>query len=217
MTFNNKKIAFFLGLAVLFMTFTGVFMMNSQAANVRTENGEIKVFLGSTDDLNFFEAKAYAKEQDSVLEQFSSEMPEETGKVLISFDKFLTLEEVRNTIPNESAVTAVYLWVPNKTGRAMVIVDGGDIQTSIDNWIASLDLGGREDSEYKRDMLDLKENYGIFAVEAEDQYKEISLLTKTPSVKQVDVFYNEYAEKLSADTGYDISYIAIPEKPDGTD
>lgn len=216
--FKSKRMIAFLGAAVaLFSMLTLMFTTNVQAANVQTRNEEIKVFLGNTDDLNPLEARAYTENQKSALEQLAIETPEESGRALITFEQFLSPEEVMDIIPQQTAIKAAYLWVPDKTGRAIVYIENGDLEGTIDNWIESLDLDNEPESKYKSDMLDLKENYGIFAVEIEQQYKSINALTTATSVKQVDVFYNEYAEELSLDTGYSISYIAVPSKPDGTD
>lgn len=215
---KSKRMIAFLGATVaLFSMLTLMFTTNVQAANVQTRNEEIKVFLGNTDDLNPLEARAYTENQKSALEQLAIETPEESGRALITFEQFLSPEEVMDIIPQQTAIKAAYLWVPDKTGRAIVYIENGDLEGTIDNWIESLDLDNEPESKYKSDMLDLKENYGIFAVEIEQQYKLINALTTATSVKQVDVFYNEYAEELSLDTGYSISYIAVPSKPDGTD
>ncbi len=212
----RKSIAIFGVVAVFLSVFMLMLTTNVHAANVQTKNGEIKVFLGNTDDLNLFEARAYTTNQSSALEQLATETPEENGRALITFEQFLSPEEVVDIIPQQTTIKTAYLWVPNKTGRAIINIENGDVKETISNWIESLDLDNEPESKYKSDMLDLEKNYGIFAVEIEQQYKSINTLAAAESVKQVDVFYNEYAEELSSDTGYSISYIAVPSKPDGT-
>ena len=87
----RKSIAIFGVVAVFLSVFMLMLTTNVHAANVQTKNGEIKVFLGNTDDLNLFEARAYTTNQSSALEQLATETPEENGRALI------TMKQNQNT------------------------------------------------------------------------------------------------------------------------
>ena len=55
---------------------------------------------------------------------------------------------------------------------------------------------------------------GIFAAEVTGSPAELKALSDAGY--DVAVIYSEKAERLSAETGKPISYICVPDKPDGT-
>lgn len=59
-------------------------------------------------------------------------------------------------------------------------------------------------------------NYGIFALEIKAEYSVLQSLSKLPGVRSVDVIQSEAAIAMASQVEKPISYICIPEKPDGT-
>ena len=204
---HNKKIIAIASTALVFaILFALPAVFSSKAAasfNVTQTDSEIRVRLGTPGG---FER----------VEEIVKNDPAGNNSALITFDDYLSAEEVYDSLDPSLVVTTVYIWVPNKTGRAIVNVYGGDIDTSLNSWFESLDIENEPESKYKSDILDLQENYGIFAVEAEGQNQQIQSLTDQQAISNIDLLYNEYAEELALESNLPVKYICVPEKPDGT-
>ena len=206
-------------IAVVFATFLtvpGILNIDASALNVYEVDGKIRVAVGSTSGFNIMETWQYRSHVKSVLNEFAEDQPTSINKALITFDDFLTPEDVQTYLGSDVVITTAYIWMPNKTGRAMITVHENDLEGSIQDSFMSLNISSEPESEYKSDMLQLQENYGIFAVEIESQNSMIQAVTSQDHVEHVELLYNEYAENLALESGKPISYVCVPEKPDGT-
>lgn len=192
----------------------------ASAANIEISSDKIRVFIGSTDSMDVSEAKSYTLTQDNLLSSLASEQPLSEGAALITFDDFLSVQETSALLTSASSIKTIYMWIPEKEGRAIIDIENNNISDSIDTFFDSINIDELPDSDYKSDMLDLHQNYGIFAAEITGQYELLNSMNhnsiSTHNIMHVDVLYNEEAASLAKSTQKPISYICIPEKPDGT-
>lgn len=202
-----------LALAIVFTVPTTI---PAQAANIQEVPSGIKVFIGNTETMTAKEAKQYNRSQAEQLEKLAKETPMAQGKALVTFDDFLTPQEAAEKLETAGNITKVYIWMPGKDGRSIIYVKDNDIEETIRLFFASLELDKEEESEYKNDMIELMKNYGVFAVEVADEFSDLKVISEKTDISRVDLMRSEEAEGLSARKNKEISYICIPEKPDGT-
>ena len=213
-----KKNRFF---ALLSLILCGViistqFSANAEAANIQMNDGKLQVFIGSTDGMSSIQANNYSKTQSNLLDNLSVATPNDIGPALITFDSFLSTSEATALLSAVDSIDTVYMWIPNKEGRAIIDVANNDIDNSINYFFASLDLDNATNEDYRRDMLELMEEYGIFAADVKAEYSALDSLVGQAGIANVDIIYSEVAVAMAAETHQPISYICIPDKPDGT-
>ena len=187
-----------------------------EAANIEVSSEKIRVFIGSTDGMTAAQANNYARTQSDLLNNFVVSAPEDIGSALITFEAFISQHETEALLNTVNSIDTIYMWIPNKEGRAIIDVTNNDVKGAITNFFASLDLENVANEDYKSDMLELMANYGIFAAEVTAEYSVLNGLTNQDSIISVDVIYSEVAMTMADKTGKSISYICIPAKPDGT-
>ena len=90
---------------------------------------------------------------------------------------------------------------PGETGRAIVYASAPSFE-------------GMSVAEVMGESYPLTGERGIFAAEVTGSPAELKALSDAGY--DVAVIYSEKAERLSAETGKPISYICVPDKPDGT-
>lgn len=185
------------------------------AANIRETDSEIKVLIGSSENMSAAALKRYSDGQEAALSRFAETEPESVGSALVAFNRFLTVEETDQLIDGARAST-VYLWVPNQQGRAIIDVQNNDIQASIDDFFRSIELPQQPASDMKNSLLDLEKNYSVFAVEIDSQYSRLQDLASSDTVARLDLLYSQEAIQRASATGKTVSYICLPDKPDGT-
>lgn len=213
----KKKVAICLSLLLVLGTLiSDVFVGTSVwAANIEQTESKIRVLIGNTEILSDKNAKTYIALQTNYLKKQAISNPEKIASALISFDSFRSPDELSETMQVVERIDTVYIWMPGKDGRSIIKVKDNDVDKTISAFLRSVELD-ETDSEYNADMIDLINHYGIFALEVHATNKALKELTNTVHVAQVDLIYNEEAELLSARTNKPVSYICIPEKPDGT-
>ena len=79
-------------------------------------------------------------------------------------------EKIISILQGIDQIKTIYIWMPNKDGRAIIDVKNNDINTTLKNFFDSLDIENSTNPEYKRDMENLIKNFGIFAVEVQEKY-----------------------------------------------
>ena len=67
----------------------------------------------------------------------------------------------------------------------------------------------------KNDLQELINNYGVFAVEVKASARQLQSLLENTQVNSVNPIFSSEAYEASAATSNSISYICIPQKPDG--
>lgn len=216
---GKKKLHIFL---LILTVITVVFMVSTvvankaSAINVSVNDDKIEVYVGSTSGLTTAEARNYLEQRSNYLNEISNSHPSSMSDALIVLSDFISTNELKDIIGMPEEIKTVYIWVPNKTGRAILNVKGNDISATISDFFDSLDLENETDEVFKNDMLKLMDNYGIFAVEVRASNLELADLQGKNIISSVDVLYNSSAEQLSAKENRPISYVCIPDKPDGT-
>lgn len=126
---------------------------------------------------------------------------------LVMFDDFLSLEETEAILGENVGVTCAYLWMPGKTGRAIIEVRAGDLEGELKKFFASTAEDIRTLShdenhrQYIADMIELMRSYGFFALEVAAPLGELIRLGHTEHVADVDYLPRGHI---------------IPDKPDGT-
>lgn len=212
-----KKIAI-LGFSILI--FCAIFCIPQLSsievsANVYETDNQIRVFIGSTENMNSRQAKEYNEAQQTLLKQLSNNYADEVGPALVTFKRFLSEKEANALLSGTSSIDTVYIWTPNKQGRAIIDVENNDINAAIKNFFVSTDIENLSESEYKRDMQELFNNYGIFAVEVKATYSVLENMSCHADIN-IDLIQSPSAVALADETNKPLSYICIPEKPDGT-
>ena len=206
------------GLALLFVAGT-IFISQPKetlAANIEESQSQIRVFIGNTNQMTTDELSNYNTLQNQALNNYSEQTPYTYGTALVTFDDFISANELESVLQGHGTVKFVYIWEPNKVGRCIIKVQNNNVAAAIDQYFQSLDLNNEPASKYRDDMMSLMENYGIFAIELSDTYSNLESLSMEDTINRVDLIYSEQAEKLALDTGKPTSYICIPDKPDGT-
>lgn len=186
------------------------------AANIEETDDEIRVTIGARDTMSPAALTKYSNAQASSLAQFIDETPNAVGKALVTFDRFLTVEQAASILEGTEKIDTIYMWMPNQEGRAIIYVQNNDIETSIREFFRSIGLSTQPASEMKSSLLDLEKNYGIFAVKIDDQYTQLQSMEANEVVSHMDLLYSSEAVQLANSTGKTVKYICVPEKPDGT-
>ena len=62
----------------------------------------------------------YSNAQASSLAQFIDETPNAVGKALVTFDRFLTVEQAASMLEGAEKIDTIYMWMPNQEGRAII-------------------------------------------------------------------------------------------------
>jgi len=194
----------------------GVISPPTMAVNLKETDSEIRVTIGLREEMSPAVLKRYNKDQEDMLTQFSRETPEDIGKALISFNRFLSVEQTQKLMEGTEKIATVYMWVPNRDGRAIVYVQDNDIQASVDSFFQSLNLSQMPASEMKDSLVDLYEDYRVFAVKVDDQYSQLQSMSGQEEVSYLDLLYSNEATQLAEASGKTVTYSCIPEKPDGT-
>ena len=204
--------------AIMFIL-TAYSTISAASVNIAYEQEEIKVFVGNLDDTNLLNKQSFLNDRKAIIDKFEKENPGETSKVLITFNRFLTADEVEKLLSrneNKVIIDEIFISIPNETGRAIIVSSGmGNIGDEIEREL-NIMIDNENNAEIKAEHKRMKAEYGIFAISCETDNITISEISKNEAVKFSDIFYYPKAERKSNDTGKNISYIALPQKPDGT-
>jgi|GEM_PF-2548955 len=193
--------------------------ISAASVNVVHEQEEIKVFVGNLDNTNILNRQLFLDKRKAVIENFGRENPEGLSKVLITFNRFLTADEAEKLLGgNEKNVVIdeIFISIPNEIGRSIIVSSGqGNIRDEIEQEL-NIMIKNENDAEIKAEHERMKTEYGVFAVSFEADNKTISEISKSKDIRFTDMFYYPEAEEKSNKTGKKVSYIALPQKPDGT-
>lgn len=202
----------FLAVGIVSQSF---FSVPALAANVEETRDKIRVFIGNNEVLSNNDIEGYSTSQANYLKAQTADSSNSIAPALITFDNFLSPDELPDTLNAVESIDTVYIWMPGKDGRSIINVQNNDINATIHAFFQSLELDGA-DPNYKTDMTDLMEHYGVFALEIKATYAVLDELSDTAHILRVDPIYSESAEVYSSRINKPVSYICIPEKPDGT-
>lgn len=192
-------------------------MLSAEAGYINEDDNEIKVFIGTTDGYSSVQADEYIEEQSSFLESNVLSNSYDTTPALITFKTFVSESAAEEVLSAASEITRIYLWTPGKTGRAIVQVSNNDVEGSIQKFFSETEqkVAESNDELFKNDMTELASNYGIFAAEVIATYDACNNLLSGGDV-YVDIVHSNRAETRAQEQGKDVTYICIPDKPDGT-
>ena len=189
------------------------FSLDAGASYIVEEDDAIKVFIGNTDGYSESATSAYYIEQSELMDNFENSTA--TYKALVTFSDFVDDEYADNILGSASQIDKVYIWTPNETGRAIIKVFNNDIPDSIQDYFENIDVDSIDDQNLASILSELPDNYGVFAVEVEATHEVLSSLELADNV-QVDIIQSPSAMQRANDSGKEIQYICVPEKPDGT-
>lgn len=189
------------------------FSLDAGASYIVEEDDAIKVFIGSTNGYSESATSAYYIEQSELMDDFENSTA--TYKALVTFSDFVDDEYADNILGSASQIDKVYIWTPNETGRAIIKVFNNDIPDSIQDYFENIDVDSIDDQNLVSILSELPDNYGVFAVEVEATHEVLSSLELADNV-QVDIIQSPSAMQRANDSGKEIQYICVPEKPDGT-
>jgi len=189
------------------------------SANILNEKEEIKVFIGSLDDTNSLNKNLFINDRQKMISNLAKENPKDISKVLITFDKYISAdeaEEILNIYESNIVIDEIFISVPNQTGRAIIVgTDTEHIEKTINNELDTM-IENEDVAEIKEAHDRMKKEYGIFAISFDADNNTINKISENKVVKFADLFNYPNAQSKSAETGKSITYIALPEKPDGT-
>lgn len=216
MKLKHKK-ALIGALALAFTIGTTALYTSADAADLQVSTDKIKVFIGSVSSLNPFVSLKYNMEQKQTLQTFATEAPNQHSTALVTFDDYLTEAELAAALGSDVTLETVYIWAPGHTGRSIIDVNGRSAEEAVAQHFINLDIENwlADDPTNLAVYQYVQANYGYFAVEVTASNQALQALGGRDHVAGVELVYSEYAETRAAATGREISYICVPEKPDG--
>lgn len=145
--------------------------------------------------------------------------PDREYSAVVLLDDYYTVETVQTLVDDlDLRVVNVWLWKPGETGRAMFAVgEDGDIAAAVRGG-ARRSLNDPGTSPEERRDLEKAANgqMGVFALTVQGAAKELNgVRGADKAVAGVDVEYNALAELRGKLWGRTVSYVYLPEKPDG--
>lgn len=186
-----------------------------ETVNICEGENSIRVFIGTTANLSNQQKQEYENNQQNLINQRTAYQPNDLGNALITFGDFLSEKEVESILHDVDTIQTVYIWMPNKEGRAIIDVKNNDIILTLESFFKSLDIENATNPEYKSDMEQLISDFGIFAVEVQAKYSTLNDINSQDNAN-VDLIQSQEAMALAEKTNKPITYICVPEKPDGT-
>jgi len=219
-TYKTKKF----GLTILALTLIIVGLVTTYSytafASINILNEEkIKVFVGCLDDTNSLNKNLFINDRQKMISNLAEKTPKDVSKVLITFDKYVSAdeaEEILNIDENNIVIDEIFISIPNQTGRAIIVASGAkNIEQTIYSELDTM-IANENDDEIIQAHEKMKKEYGIFAISFDTDNSTIYKISENETVKFADLFNYPKAENESGKTGKSITYIALPEKPDGT-
>lgn len=192
-----KKRKWLAAVAALFVLLLAGTLLSPQrvlATGVQESGNSIKVFVGTRSDMFGWLYDFYQRAQ---INGFYRDDSEGSYPALVTFDGFYDPDSVREILAGMDSIDKVYAWTPGETGRAIISLQPGQ---------------GIEEAAER--TYRLTGERGIFAAEVTGSAAELKALYDAGY--DVLIIYSEKAERLSAETGKRISYVCVPDKPDGT-
>lgn len=189
-------------------------MMDFASKNSEQEapKDEIKVLVGDIAKQYLKDGKTY--ESDSLFDVGKTK-PNEMIPVLITFSQYLNVDDASLMLSEIDCIDTVYIWTPGKTGRSIINVRNNNLRQSIKSFFDTIDISNMENLEMKNDLQELINNYGVFAVEVKASARQLQSLLENTQVNSVNPIFSSEAYEASVATSNSISYICIPQKPDG--
>jgi hypothetical protein len=210
-------------LAVLFIG-TIIGSLNQQSAsaddNVEVESSSIRVVVGQRTAMSLWDADRYTASREAYVCKLSADAPDGFTPSLLSLNEYMTADDFQSQIfgvcsSERLTINEVYVWVPGKTGRSIIPVKNNDVKGSIADFIASLNYEESEDVVFKSDIAELETSGMVFAAVVTTDNRTLEAVALSDEIF-VDPLKNEKAEELAFTKGKSISYICVPDKPDGT-
>lgn len=183
------------------------------------DDSQIKVFVGQTLNPDQSEKVKYKEGRIKVLKDQKKNNPNNKNKAVVTFNSFMTIEQVQELIDNEPGIKLEEIWlsIPGQTGRGSAVVKNNDVLKAIDDFLESTKTIAQIDSTAKKDYEEIESgNFGIFAISIEAKNTVLNELLEHPNIKLVDIHYNAEAMDRAQKEGKNVIYIDLPEKPDGT-
>lgn len=219
----RHKIIFILALittlSVAFFSFQGV--IASANENIDTKNTEnIRFFVGGYIGNNLTKAAEYLEKRIILLNDFAANKPEEEFTAVVTFKTFQSISDIETFLDESNAIVdEIWFSIPGRTGRFMAKVVDNKVENVIDDFVKTVKSSGslennKEEREYISEVE--KGNYGIFALTTKAKGKDYTKIKEKGNVKLVDLMYDAEAIELAQKSNRPVSYIALPEKPDGT-
>lgn len=187
-------------------------LANAKDNLIVEEKEKFKVFVGCLENMNNVEKKLIKEDRKSLIKKITSD--KNSINVLISFNKFTDADELNSILDkysSEIVINSIWFSIPGKDGRAMKKVENNDIQKSITAFFTEAKIDNKDN-----ELLELEEKYGIFAIELNCNSNITEKLMSENIINHIDTYYYPEVEKLALENEKYVSYISLPEKPDGT-
>jgi hypothetical protein len=226
---SKKKIIGLAILAISVMTTSAYASINTtQQQTQAKEEKFVKVFVGQATSGKTKDAAKSAAPSENSKEQYKTDRkfvtkkladkdPEGTTTAVISLSSFNDSKEIAKFSKDQGlAIKKAYVSIPGQVGRGVVNVTT-NLDADVQQFIKELSKTADKNEQTKKDYEKFyKGEYGIFAVTVEASNATLNKLTDNPKVKLVDPHFNEAAIEFAKKENKTVTYIELPEKPDGT-
>jgi len=216
---NRQKRGLIAALALALTVGAVTAYSTADAADMQVSEDKIKVFIGSPTIWSPLTYLKYQWAQRQALEAFAAEAPDGTSSALVTFDDYLTEEEMAAALGGDVTLETVYLWAPGCTGRMIIDVNSISISPTqaVAQYFDRLDLGNwlADDPVNLAAYRHVEANYGYFAAKVTARNQALVSLDSRDHIAGVELIYSEYAEARAAKANVTVSYICVPSKPDG--
>ncbi len=196
--------------------------VSAKEADIIEKQESIKVFVGGTIRESDKSKEKYIAERKKVLENYSKNKALGVSEATVTFNSFISIDELNNMIKNNSGVKVESIWIsiPNQTGRAAISVKDNNFNNAIGEFLKKLK---KQKLSSKNEVLKadidkiINGKYGIFAISVKADNKQLTKLNSEIKTELVDVHYLEDAENMGKKENKKVRYIELPSKPDGTE
>jgi len=220
--FSKKKfaVACSSGIAALTLLCVGICALvpsSSVTVSASTEETEdcLKVFIGDVDHA----PENYVQQRAAYLEDIADVNTSTTMDAVIGLNDYYTVETVADWAKEYDVnIDRAYMWPKGETGRLILCVDNGDIESSLKRYMQQVEEGDYcDDPQFAADYQRLLDGeYEVFALTVNATADELEALSaEADCISYVDVMQNEEAETYASKKGKTVSYIELPSKPDG--
>ena len=184
--------------------------------NVIARQDGVKVFVGANSQSNVLSRISFENERAYVIANNSETAPQESNVALITFNRYMTAEEVDEIVKDLSnfKVKEIFLGIPEIDGRAVIgKVSAGTIAERIESNFNEM-LKDETNREMQQELLSYQNDAKVFAITVETTNNQIAEMSQMDFVDFVDAYDYPEAEAIAQRKNVSVSYIAVPEKPD---
>lgn len=210
------KLATIVGTVVLSVT-VGC-MATPADSNVEAPRDNVKVFVGAVSQMEASDRDAFVEERTALLLEQSETAPQAQQTALIIFNRYLTAAEADAVVASlgDCQVHQIFLGIPQEDGRTIIGKAGSEtVSEQVAKYFDQM-IAEEEDDDMKQEFLRYKNHSKVFAITVTATNKAIASVTQMDVVDFVDLYLYPQAEQTAKKKKVPVSYVALPEKPDGS-